>query len=99
MLKSSYFRQQAAALQYTLQQQQSAGWLKRLFAWLILGLALMVGFAMMMVVLLLSWLLIPLMIYRARKRIQVKQNASDASPYSNVIEGEIVDDMDNSQRR
>lgn len=98
MLKFSYFRQQAAALQYTL-QQHSAGWLKRLFALLILGLALMVGLSMMMLVMLLSWLLIPLMIYRARKRIQTKQNASDASPYSNVIEGEIVDDMDNSQRR
>lgn len=94
-MKSSFFRQQAAAWQHKMQQQQTASWPKRVFAWLVLGLALMVSLALMMVVLLLSWLLIPLMIYRARKRMQ----AADSSAYSNVIEGEIVENTNTRDRR
>jgi len=98
-LKSPNFRQQAAAWKHTI-KRQSTSWPKRILVWLVIGLALMVSLALMTVVLLLSWLLIPVMIYRARKRMRAAaQNTADTSPYSNVIEGEIVDEAEHHTRR
>lgn len=94
MSNSNSFKQQAAAWQNYMQQQQSGGLIQRLFAWLILGIALMVGLGVMVVVLLLSWLLIPVMIYRARKRMKATQSGTTYANDSDVIEGEIVNESE-----
>lgn len=78
-------------------QQQQRGPVQRIFAWLLLGLVLIIGLTLLVVSLLLSWLLIPLMFYRGRQRRRAEQQAhassSDGSHrrQSQVIEGEIVD--------
>lgn len=78
-------------------QQQQRGPVQRIFAWLLLGLVLIIGLTLLVVSLLLSWLLIPLMLYRGRQRRRAEQQArassSDGSQrrHSQVIEGEIVD--------
>ncbi len=78
-------------------QQQQRGPVQRIFAWLLLGLVLIIGLTLLVVSLLLSWLLIPLMLYRGRQRRRAEQQAhasrsnSSQRRQSQVIEGEIVD--------
>ncbi|MDX3774959.1 hypothetical protein QE250_12615 [Chromatiaceae bacterium AAb-1] len=90
------FRQKAAAWQQTFQHRQSAGLLQRILAWLVLGLVLMVGTAILLFMVLLSWLVIPVLIYRYRKGMkaawQAQKNAA-ANPQQShhVIEGEVLD--------
>lgn len=86
-----YFREQ-------LQQQQQRGLLQRVFAWLLLGVVLFVGLTLLVISLLLSWLLIPIMLYRNRQRRQAAHQAQkSAESYkqpprqSRVIEGEVID--------
>jgi|SRR5690554_3954843 len=97
MFRTNTFRQQAQAWQQQFRQAQSAGLLQRIFAWIMLGFVMMLSLGMLLVVVLVSWILIPIVLYRARKqmrkaRVQYQQqNQSQQSRYgNNVIEGEIV---------
>ena len=73
MFRSDAFRQQAQNWQQQFRQVQSAGLLQRIFAWILLGLVMMLSLAILVVVVLLSWILIPLMLYRARKQMRKAQ--------------------------
>lgn len=94
-MNSAFFRQQWTALQAQLRQSDS--WLKRILVWLMLGVLMAFSLAALLFLLLLSWLLVPLMIYRARRRMRrqqqdFQQNTSQRRQNAdNVIEGEIVD--------
>ncbi|WP_292756103.1 hypothetical protein [Methylophaga sp. UBA2689] len=102
MFRSDAFRQQAQNWQQQFRQVQSAGLLQRIFAWILLGLVMMLSLAILVVVVLLSWILIPLMLYRARKQMrkaqqagsqhqQFSQRSSRQSRHeTHIIEGEII---------
>ena len=102
MFRSDAFRQQAQNWQQQFRQVQSAGLLQRIFAWILLGLVMMLSLAILLVVVLLSWILIPLMLYRARKQMrkaqqagnqhqQFSQRSSRQSRHeTHIIEGEII---------
>ncbi|HSG93192.1 MAG TPA: hypothetical protein VK999_05710 [Methylotenera sp.] len=96
-MNSAFFRQHLAAIQAQLRQSQSGSWLKRLLVWLMLGVLMVFSLAALLFLLLLSWLLIPLMIYRTRRMMRRQQQTyqQQSQPHreqhDNVIEGEIVD--------
>ena len=77
MFRSDAFRQQAQNWQQQFRQVQSAGFLQRIFAWILLGMVMMLSLALLVVVVLLSWILIPLMLYRARKQMRRAQQAGN----------------------
>lgn len=95
-MSNSSFRQKAAAWQQTFQRKQAGGFLQRLLAWLILGVMLVIGISVMLFLLLLSWLLIPVLLYRYRKNLKAWQQRNQQSPQreqpssSQVIEGEVI---------
>lgn len=106
MFRSDAFRQQAQTWQHQFRQLQSAGWLQRIVAWIMLGLVMMLSLALLVFVVLLSWILIPLMLYRARRQMrkaretgyqqqQFSQRHSQQSRHeTNIIEGEIISRKD-----
>lgn len=95
-MNSAFFRRQMAAMQAQFRESQSGSWLKRIVVWLMLGVLMVFSLAALLFLLLLSWLLVPLMIFRAR-RIMRRQQASQEQPgpyrhrRDEVIEGEVVD--------
>jgi len=98
MFRSDAFRQKTQAWQQQFRQFQSAGLLQRIFAWIILGLVMMLSLTLLVFVVLLSWILIPLMLYRARRQMRKAQQAgSQQQPFSqksrhenHIIEGEVI---------
>ena len=94
-MNSAFFRQQWAALQAQLRQRQSDNWLKRIFVWLMLGVLMLFSLAALLFLLLLSWLLLPVMIYRARRRMRRQQTDNDRAgaqrQNNHIIEGEVID--------
>ncbi|WP_372625523.1 hypothetical protein [Arsukibacterium sp.] len=67
---NSSFRQQAAAWQQQFAHRQRGNLLQRILAWLVLGIMLVVAAAILLFMLLLSWLVIPIVIYRYRKKMR-----------------------------
>tara|TARA_R100000687_G_scaffold82806_1_gene83393 strand:- start:87274 stop:87651 length:378 start_codon:yes stop_codon:yes gene_type:complete len=67
---NSSFRQQAAAWQQQFAHRQRGNLLQRLLAWIVLGIMLVVAAAILLFMLLLSWLVIPIVIYRYRKKMR-----------------------------
>lgn len=106
MFRSDAFRQQTQAWQQQFRQLQSAGLLQRIFAWIILGLVMMLTLTLLVFVVLLSWILIPLMLYRARRQMRkateagqqqqqfYRQHKQQSQNESNIIEGEIISRRD-----
>lgn len=95
MFRTNNFRQQAQAWQQQFRQVQSAGLLQRIVAWVALGFMVMLSLGLLVVVMLASWILIPIMLYRARKQMrqakqQYQQQGRQSHYDNNVIEGEIV---------
>ncbi len=96
-LNSAFFRQRWTAIQAQLKQSQSGNWLKRLLVWLMLGVLMLFSLAALLCLLLLSWLLVPLVIFRTRRMMRRQQHAYQEQSHThrqqneNVIEGEIVD--------
>lgn len=92
----SSFKQQSSQWQQMFARRQSAGPLQRILAWLMLGLMLFVGVAVLVFMLLLSWILIPILLFRHRAKIkawQQRQRADAGTPHNNantVIEGEVI---------
>jgi hypothetical protein len=93
----SSFKQQNSQWQQAFARRRSAGPLQRLLAWFILGLLLLAGAAILIFMLLLSWILIPILLLRHRAKIkawQQQQSAradnSTSQQGNTVIEGEVI---------
>jgi hypothetical protein len=93
----SSFKQQSNQWQQLFARRQSAGPLQRLFAWLILGVMLLAGAAILVFMLLLSWIVIPILLLRHRAKVKTWQQRqhgagdnSSARQDSAVIEGEVI---------
>lgn len=95
MIHSS-FKQKAAEWRQRFQRQQSGGFLQRFLAWLLLGILLIVAVSVMLFLLLLSWLLIPVLLYQYRKNLKTWQqkNQQQSPGTSQVIEGEVISSKD-----
>lgn len=93
-MNSAFFRQQRAAMQAQLRQSQSSSWLKRILVWLLLGVLMIFSLAALLFLVLLSWLLVPLMIYRGRRMMRRQQTADTHKTRhrqdNHTIEGEII---------
>ena len=86
------------------QKSQTGNILARLLAWIILGIAMLMSLFLLIFLLMISWLLIPVMIYRARRRAAAMQsgfNSQQAQKRAHVIEGELVhkEDADRDANR
>ncbi|MEE2024156.1 MULTISPECIES: hypothetical protein [Alkalimonas] len=98
------FQRQNNQWQRLWRQQQAAGPLQRILAWLVMGVLLVAGFFLILLMLLLSWLLIPLFYWRYRRKLRAFQQAASQAQQQyqqhseqprrsghRVIEGEVVD--------
>jgi len=88
-MASFLFTQQAQGWQQMFRRSQSGGFVSRLVAWLALGLVLAVGLLFVVTVLLLSWLLIPVLMYKRRKAAKARF-AADQS-YQQTAQGDIIE--------
>lgn len=94
----SSFRQQASAWQRKFQMRQQGGFLQRVLAWLVLGVMLLVGAFFLLFALVLSWILIPVLLYKHRQRMKrfqehaqnAQQHHSQHAAGGNIIEGEVI---------
>ncbi|MCH8538874.1 MAG: hypothetical protein LAT66_14015 [Alkalimonas sp.] len=100
------FRRQTGSWQQRWQQQQRGGPVQRLIAWLIMGIVLLFGAMLMLVLLVFSWLLIPILLWRYRRKMRAFQQAAQQAQQQyqgqanepeagasshRVIEGEVLD--------
>lgn len=93
-MASFLFGQHAQGWQQMFRRSQSGGFFSRLFAWLILGFVLMVGLLLVVTVLLLSWLLIPVLLYKRRRAMKARVDAEHTyqqSAHGDIIEGVITE--------
>jgi hypothetical protein len=93
-MASFLFTQQTQGWQQMFRRSQSGGFFSRLVAWLALGLVLAVGLLFIVTILLLSWLLIPVLLFKKRKaakaRFTTAQQRQQAS-HGDIIEGGITE--------
>ncbi|MEH8018797.1 hypothetical protein MN202_16260 [Rheinheimera muenzenbergensis] len=94
----SSFKQQGQQWQQVFARGRSGGPLQRILAWLLLGLMLFIGMAVLVFMLLLSWILIPILLFRHRGKVkawqqrqqqaqgQYRQSGNDQQ----TIEGEVL---------
>ncbi|WP_293779188.1 hypothetical protein [uncultured Oxalicibacterium sp.] len=108
-MTSFFFSQQANGWQQMIRRSQSGGFFSRLFAWLMLGVMMAVGLLVVVTVLLLSWLLIPVLLYKKRRAMeQMRQKMREAGAsypaygragsQGDVIEGVVKEVEDDSAR-
>ncbi len=110
-MTSFFFTQQASNWQQVLRRSRSGGFFSRLFAWLMLGLLMLVGLLVVVTVLLLSWLLIPVLLYKKHRAMEKMRAAGMAQPAypghaqyghaasrGDVIEGVVKEVRDDDQR-
>ncbi|MBU2112717.1 MAG: hypothetical protein KKE94_02970 [Gammaproteobacteria bacterium] len=94
----SSFKQQGQQWQQVFARGRSGGPLQRILAWLLLGLMLFIGMAVLVFMLLLSWILIPILLFRHRARVKAWQQRQQAaqgqhsqhSSGQHTIEGEVL---------
>jgi hypothetical protein len=94
----SSFKQQGQQWQQVFARGRSGGPLQRILAWLLLGLMLFVGMALLVFMLLLSWILIPILLFRHRAKVKAWQQRQQAAQGnyngqasgSQTIEGEVL---------
>lgn len=92
------FKQQSQQWQHLFARKQQGGPLQRLLAWLLLGLMLFIGLSVLVFMLLLSWILIPILLFRHRAKVKAWQQRHQAAqsqqrePASgqHTIEGEVL---------
>ena len=98
---SSLFKQQTSQWQQAFTQRQAAGPLQKLLAWLMLGVLFVVGAALLLFMLLLSWIVIPIMLFRYRAKVKAWQQRQASTEQANnfeqsaqrdpaIIEGEVL---------
>jgi glucan phosphoethanolaminetransferase (alkaline phosphatase superfamily) len=99
-MASFLFTQQAQGWQQMFRRSQSGGFVSRLIAWLALGLILAVGLLVVVTVLLLSWLLIPLLMFKKRKLAKARYASrnSGQSVQGDVIEGVVTEIREDGTR-
>jgi hypothetical protein len=97
-MASFLFTQQSHAWQQMFRRSQSGSFMSRLLAWLALGLILAVGLLFVVTVLLLSWLLIPLLMFKKRKLAKSRAAAGSPRGQGEVIDGMIVEIREESRR-
>ncbi len=96
-MASFLFSQHAQGWQQMFRRSQSGGFFSRLFAWLMLGVVLSVGLLLIVTVLLLSWLLIPVLMYKRRRALKARFEAERAyqrSAHGDIIEGVVTEIKD-----
>ena len=94
----SSFKQQGQQWQQVFARGRSGGPLQRILAWLLLGLMLFIGMAVLVFMLLLSWILIPILLFRHRAKVKAWQQRQQAGATGeagaeqprSVIEGEVL---------
>lgn len=82
------------------QISQSGSFLGRLLAFIVLGVAMVISLFVLIILLLLSWLLIPVMMYRARRRATAMQgsfNHQFRQNQADVLEGELLSEQDSDR--
>lgn len=92
---SSFKQQGQQQWQQVFARSRRGGPLQRVLAWLFLGLLLFVGVTLLLVMLVLSWILIPFMLFRHRAKIKAwqqrqQQHSNASSSTRTVIEGEVI---------
>jgi lipopolysaccharide/colanic/teichoic acid biosynthesis glycosyltransferase len=95
------YQQQAQQWQALFRQKQQGSLLSRLLLWLVAGIMLVFAMGVLLVVLMLSWLLIPVLLYKRHQlRKQGKsffrqagqyQQSSSSETTGRVIEGEVLE--------
>lgn len=79
---NSSFKQQASAWQRQFSQRQRGNIFQRILAWLVLGVMLVMAAALLLFMLLLSWLVIPIVIYRYRQKMRRFTQAAQQAEFS-----------------
>lgn len=90
-MASYFFSQQAQGWQQMFRRSQSGGFFSRLLAWLVLGVALTIGLIVVMSVLLLSWLLIPVLLFKKRRAANARQFQADGAYARHAPRGEVIE--------
>lgn len=91
-MSRAFFRRQFQFMQSRINDAKQRGIFARIFAWFMLGIFLIIGISIFIVVLLLSWLLIPIHLWRQRRRFQqTQQRGNGTAPRGNTIEGDVID--------
>lgn len=90
-MASFLFSQHAHNWQQMFRRSQSGGFFSRLIAWLALGLLLAVGLLVVVSVLLLSWLLIPVLLFKKRSALKAAREAADRAYYRRPAQGDVID--------
>ncbi|WNO62129.1 hypothetical protein [Rheinheimera sp. MMS21-TC3] len=94
---SSSFKQQTSQWQQAFAKRKSAGPLQRLLAWLMLGVFIVIGAGLLLFMLLLSWIVIPILLFKHRAKVkawqqQAKAHAEQPTEHGpTVIEGEVLE--------
>ena len=97
------FQQQAHQWQTLFRQKQRGGLLSRILLWLMAGVMLVFAMGVLLFLLMLSWLLIPVFLYKRhqlKKRMQQAfsqqqwQSSTESNATGRVIEGEVIDRKD-----
>ncbi|KOO56779.1 hypothetical protein WH43_18480 [Rheinheimera sp. KL1] len=95
------YQQQAQQWQALFRQKQQGSFLSRVLLWLVAGIMLVFAMGVLLFVLMLSWLLIPVFLYKRHQlrkqgksffqqaQQQQKQRSSESS--GRVIEGEVLE--------
>lgn len=90
-MASFFFSQQLNGWQQMFRRGQSGSFLSRLFAWLMLGLLLVVGLLVVVAVLLLSWLLIPVLLFKKRHALKAAREAAERAYYRRPAQGDVIE--------
>jgi hypothetical protein len=89
-MASFLFSQHAQNWQQMFRRSQSGGFFSRLIAWLVLGVFLAVGLLVIVTVLLLSWLLIPVLLFKKRSALKAAREAADRA-YRRPGDGDVIE--------
>lgn len=86
------FKRQTGNWQQRWQPPQNAGPVQRLLAWLVMGIVLLFGAMLILVLLVFSWLLIPILLWRYRRKMRAfRQAAEQAQQHYQAQTGEPQD--------
>ena len=95
------YQQQAQQWQALFRQKQQGNWLSRLLLWLVAGIMLVFATGVLLFILMLSWLLIPVFLYKRHQlrkqgksffqQAQQHQRSRSSECTGRVIEGEVLE--------
>lgn len=95
------FQQQSQQWQALFRQKQQGSFLSRVLLWLVAGIMLVFAMGVLLFVLMLSWLLIPVFLYKRHQlrkqgksffqQARQQQQSSSSESSGRVIEGEVLE--------